>query len=463
MKDVNLGGKVNKNMKKILLSVSIIAAVAAVVFGITTAFFSDTETSTGNTFTAGAIDLKIDNTSYRSNDEGVMELQQGTTWELSDLPGHLFFNFSDLKPGDRGEDTVSIHVYNNDAWACVAFGNLKSSDNGCTEPELEAELGCENDGEGELAKNLDFVFWADMCDETGKGATPGDNKFTPDCAGDVIIMNGLASDVLNGKVYPIADNTFSIVGNAGTALTGSKDYYIGKMWCFGDLTWANNTSSETWTCNGQSVGNEAQTDRLTGDIQFYAVQSRNNPNFLCSNSNDWTPKWPSQNRSLLLENKSADWQAITGDGIRGFLTYNTAGEKFDYTFQATGLQLNTLYALIYYADQNPRFDTWGGKINDSVGRVITTFTTDGSGNIPLTGGSDDLGGIDLPESPDWNISPDQDYCDYHNTYDDYDTCTGAKIWLVPTSALTSGNILPVIVWAPSTFLFETDLIHYDNR
>ena len=45
-------------MKKILISVSVIAAAAAVVIGATTAYFSDTETSTGNTFTAGTLDLE---------------------------------------------------------------------------------------------------------------------------------------------------------------------------------------------------------------------------------------------------------------------------------------------------------------------------------------------------------------------------------------------------------------------
>lgn len=47
-------------MKKILLSLSLIVAVAAVVVGATTAYFSDSETSEGNTFTAGTLDLGID-------------------------------------------------------------------------------------------------------------------------------------------------------------------------------------------------------------------------------------------------------------------------------------------------------------------------------------------------------------------------------------------------------------------
>ena len=54
-------------MKKILLSMSMIAVVAVVAIGATGAFFSDTETSTGNTFTAGAIDLTVDSEQHYNN------------------------------------------------------------------------------------------------------------------------------------------------------------------------------------------------------------------------------------------------------------------------------------------------------------------------------------------------------------------------------------------------------------
>ena len=46
-------------MKKILISLAIIAVVAVVAFGATRAYFSDTETSSGNTFTAGTLDLNL--------------------------------------------------------------------------------------------------------------------------------------------------------------------------------------------------------------------------------------------------------------------------------------------------------------------------------------------------------------------------------------------------------------------
>ena len=92
-------------MKRILSSFIIIGIVAALVVSISRAFFSDTETSTGNTFTAGAIDLKIDNTSYYRG-----EIHAETTWGLTDLAGHLFFNFNDIKPSDWGEDLSLIHI-----------------------------------------------------------------------------------------------------------------------------------------------------------------------------------------------------------------------------------------------------------------------------------------------------------------------------------------------------------------
>ena len=46
-------------MKKVLMSLFSIAVVSAMITGGAVAYFSDTETSTGNTFTAGTIDIEI--------------------------------------------------------------------------------------------------------------------------------------------------------------------------------------------------------------------------------------------------------------------------------------------------------------------------------------------------------------------------------------------------------------------
>src|SRR3990167_1862353 len=147
-------------MKKILLSLSMIAVVGVVVAGATGAFFSDTETSTGNTFTAGAIDLKVDSQCHyyqyvggQSGPNGDGYVDVGCTdpdetgpvvmgnWSETDLENgvHKFFSFNDLKPGDKGEDTISLHVYDNDAWGRINFNMRDNDDNGLTEPESDVD------------------------------------------------------------------------------------------------------------------------------------------------------------------------------------------------------------------------------------------------------------------------------------------------------------------------------------
>ena len=153
-------------MKKILLSLSMIVFVGVVVVGATGAFFSDTETSTGNTFTAGAIDLGIDNESFLNGQPNAT-----STWELAfDLGdeggnsaggAYLFFDFADLKPGDYGEDTISIHVNNNPSWICVDTTVQTDKDNDCTEPELDDDSGCgggDKDANGDLAKEIQIIW-----------------------------------------------------------------------------------------------------------------------------------------------------------------------------------------------------------------------------------------------------------------------------------------------------------------
>ena len=55
-------------MNKLFTGIATIALVGAVVAGATVAFYNDTETSTGNVFTAGSIDLKVDHLKQIYND-----------------------------------------------------------------------------------------------------------------------------------------------------------------------------------------------------------------------------------------------------------------------------------------------------------------------------------------------------------------------------------------------------------
>lgn len=264
---------------RILLSFVTVVVAAAVIIGATFAFFSDTETSQNNTLTAGALDLKIDNTSYYN---GV--LNPGTTWTLNDLTNQLFFNFTDVKPSDLGEDTISFHADNN-YWLCANTKVTENSDNTCTGPELIDDPTCDASptatSSGELAQNINFVFWAD----------DGDNVLE---TGEKVFMQGNGLDVLNRPNIALADSSVNNLGGAdGTPATGGATLYVGKAWCFGTLTQSplvqdgvNNVRTPANTtggvlCNGASLNNATQTDRVLADIKFTAVQSRNNPGFIC--------------------------------------------------------------------------------------------------------------------------------------------------------------------------------------
>lgn len=263
-------------MKKILLSLLTVGSLGGLVYGATQAFFSDTETSTGNVLQAGAIDLKIDNTSYRTNNDGVLEASTQTSWQLTDLTVEKFFNFFDLKPGDQGEDTISIHVNDNDAWACANLQITGNFENGLVDPELEL---ADDATVGELAQELNFAFWND----------DGDNIFE---SNEDVVVSGPASNVLAGGTLALSQPAgIALFGNS--PLAGATTNYIGKYYCYGSfiespITQDNvNTSNPViagtgFTCNGTNVTNLSQTDQLVGDIRFYAEQSRNNPNFSCS-------------------------------------------------------------------------------------------------------------------------------------------------------------------------------------
>lgn len=300
------------------MSAGMIVFVGAIVAGATGAFFSDSEVSTGNVMAAGAIDLGIDNSSYYN---GV--LSTSTSWGLDfdidpvfgDNPatvatetdfllesGKLFFNFNDLKPGDYGEDTISLHVTNNESWLCADVTLTENDDETCNEPEndIDAENGAcvEPDadiGDGDLAQNINFLWWAD----------DGDNVLETD---ETALPAGALGSlgVGNTATVALADSNENIFGVAGDPILTddpAEILYVGKAWCFGaiapaptaiDDTVGNNPSQDNnavggagtpedggYTCAGAAIGNAAQTDKAMLNVGFRAVQARHNANFQC--------------------------------------------------------------------------------------------------------------------------------------------------------------------------------------
>lgn len=273
-----------------------IVFTSAIAAGATGAFFSDTETSTGNTFTAGAIDLKVDSTQHYNNavcTNGVWVLAVGQTvavdqypvlgstctgsWTLTDLgPTNQFFNFGDVKPGDRGENTVSLHIDNNNAWACLDLRTTGNNENDLIEPEADAGDVTVGAGNGELAQNIKVFSWSDY------GATPGFQGVSDPTEGDNIwqanepmLFSPVAlSGIGSTTTLPLADS----VTNGGATMAPGVTSYIGLFWCAGNLT----AVAGVITCDGSAMGNQSQTDSATTTVSFRVVQSRNNPTFQCA-------------------------------------------------------------------------------------------------------------------------------------------------------------------------------------
>ncbi len=111
-------------------------------------------------------------------------------------------------------------------------------------------------------------------------------------------LSGPISGLNGSGQIALADTSGSaVLGN--TPITGGADVFIGKAWCFGTLApdpvaQGDDTSplvrGTGFDCDGAAVNNAAQTDRVTADLQFYAIQSRNNTTFTCEL--DYTPVFP---------------------------------------------------------------------------------------------------------------------------------------------------------------------------
>ena len=126
-------------MNKIFLNLISIFAVAAIAATATVAYFSDTETSTGNVFAAGTLDLDVD----ENNGNNTVK-----------------FTVSNMKPTDA---QTGIYTLNNTG-SIAGYLDLESisvanSENGILEPEQQA--GDVTADTGELQTLVDLYIWID--------------------------------------------------------------------------------------------------------------------------------------------------------------------------------------------------------------------------------------------------------------------------------------------------------------
>lgn len=118
-------------MRKFLTSI-MVAGIAALVLGAGTwAYFSDTESSTGNTMAAGTLDLKVNG---------------------QDDPNIVPFTLSNLKPGDQGVELINLANAGSVRGGLQMTGAVSEAGGNTPEPEPLPD-------NGELAENVNVEMW----------------------------------------------------------------------------------------------------------------------------------------------------------------------------------------------------------------------------------------------------------------------------------------------------------------
>ncbi|WP_424017057.1 VWA domain-containing protein [Halorientalis pallida] len=232
----------------------------------TSAFFSDSESFLGNSLTAGTLDLKLDYKATYTGGSGRLGAVQAMGYpdaeEIEDgvyllgqapSPGDLqewenyvqgddfqfcspeadeflvngdeipVFSLEDIKPGDSGEVTISLHICDNPAYLRLVGDIVENAENGQNDPELDAE-GADTDGIGELADEIQVCVWYDEdCDNVYEPTGTGQQQelevaLVSDVSGS---MQGTPLSALKTAATDFVDNLSSPDEAAAISFSGS--------------------------------------------------------------------------------------------------------------------------------------------------------------------------------------------------------------------------------------------------
>jgi len=311
-------------MKKILLSVAIIGAVAAIVVGATTAYFSDTETSTGNTFTAGTIDIAVDDQNPWS---------QSVPFVLADMkPSQVdYTNFAIKNVGTNPTNVwkkvsgVTVDENGVNEPECVAYGGTWT---GGTKQNGILDIDCANYDQAMINNKIDEVITYDL------SVIVKDNQNQPIWNQTLYNMNKTIAqiDAMGGN------GTFLGMIPSGYSMDVTESYHMAS-------------STENW----------AQSDKMTFNITVTAEQLTG---------------------VAILENKDqvAPWRVLGEDAYTGTLTYGVKDSKFNYSFAGVTPLVGTNYSLIVYAEpfSTPAGNGWPRPVI-----ILGNAMSNGAGNVSI--------------------------------------------------------------------------------
>ncbi|MEF8779562.1 MAG: vWA domain-containing protein [Haloferacaceae archaeon] len=203
--------------RKVLAGLGMVGVASAGAGLGTTAYFSDEESFVDNSLTAGELDLKLDyRATYNGGPGRLQEIQEyypdfdvveegdgvyligevpasdSDAWEdvvreadfcHGDIADELIngdeipvFTLADVKPGDYGEVTISLHICDNPSWMWMRGELTENAQNGYTDPELVAldEGGFVHEDTamgGQLADAIETRLWYDEnCNNVYEGS-----------------------------------------------------------------------------------------------------------------------------------------------------------------------------------------------------------------------------------------------------------------------------------------------------
>jgi predicted ribosomally synthesized peptide with SipW-like signal peptide len=235
----------NLSRRKVLAGIGAVGLASAGAGLGTSAFFSDEETFTNNSLTAGELDLLVDwqqtydygeglafvNAHPDHDADGEQSVSEGDavlkysdfpdeedpdsnganipvldcenippladavygTDPLTGEPMQTLMQFADVKPGDSGEVTFSLHLCDNPGYIWMQAGNL--TEDGGAHPDPEAIV--DPDNLPDLAGAIEATLWYDEdCDNVYDETGPVDIMLTIDFSGSMLYdqYGGVVSD-----------------------------------------------------------------------------------------------------------------------------------------------------------------------------------------------------------------------------------------------------------------------------
>lgn len=285
---------------KIILSIAVIGVVAAMAIGGTVAYFTDTETSTGNTFTAGTIDIAVDG---------------ANPWQHTET-----LNVIDMKPSQHEyTEYVIQNVGSNPANVFKKVSNFVEGDGTISEPECQQGNGTwtlgQCSGNYEAVNTISSVVKYDMSvwvynvdPEQNPTANPiwWQVIYTDEMGKTLANLNDM--DVLLGMIP------------SGWYMKVQQSYHMDA-----------------------NAGNEYQGDTMSFDITLTAEQLKN---------------------TVVLENKifpAGEEPTIVYDSTNATVEYVVKDAKFDYTLTVNGMPAGN-YTLIAWPENGQAFN-WNDRVN----------------------------------------------------------------------------------------------------